>query len=228
MHDRSAVQIFHLFQEPTRVCLCVCCQPDDAVYLSDESLLQEYVINEDGAMYMGTWDNIQCIPWNYGQVTITHKTPQTPTCWVWRTYNPVSAKWRKVDFFQFWWVQGPFPNSWYLFTLPWSCLLRSLGKLCCTQSCNVHVRQVSKGIVWSDTAVWDCGLSRSSSNPLLVGRRRHVDVRWQNVAKPHKQGLVPSQLSGRSATRTNSQWTNRCRYKSGELHLSYHVTMWNT
>lgn len=40
---------------------------DDAVYLSDESLLQEYVINEDGAIYMGTWDNIQCIPWNYGQ-----------------------------------------------------------------------------------------------------------------------------------------------------------------
>lgn len=134
-------------------CVCVCCQPDDAVYLSDESLLQEYVINEDGAMYMGTWDNIQCIPWNYGQVTITHKTPQTPTCWVWRTYNPVSAKWRKVDFFQFWWVQGPFPNSWYLFTLPWSCLLRSLGKLCCTQSCNVHVRQVSKGIPHSSVGL---------------------------------------------------------------------------
>lgn len=137
------------------------------------------------------------------------QTPQTPPCWVWRTYNPVSAKWRKVDFFEFRWVQGPFPNSWCLFTLPLSCLLRSLGKLCRTQSYSVHVCQVSEGIVWTDTAVWDCGLSRSSSNPLVVGRRRHVDVRWQNVAKPHKQGLVPSQLTGRSAMRTNSQWTNR-------------------
>lgn len=75
MLDRGAVQIF---QELTRVCLCVC-QPDDSVYLSDESLLQEYVINEDGAIYMGTWDNIQCLPWNYGQVTITHKH-LTPPC----------------------------------------------------------------------------------------------------------------------------------------------------
>lgn len=68
---------FFLLQEQIRVCLCVC-QPDDAVHLSDESLLQEYVINEDGAIYMGTWDNIQCIPWNYGQVTITHKHLKPP------------------------------------------------------------------------------------------------------------------------------------------------------
>lgn len=50
-------------------------QADDAVYLSDESLLQEYVLNEDGAIYTGTWDDIQCLPWNYGQVTITHPQP---------------------------------------------------------------------------------------------------------------------------------------------------------
>lgn len=69
---------FILFQETNQdVSVCVC-QPDDAVYLSDESLLQEYVINEDGAIYMGTWDNIQCIPWNYGQVTITHKHLKPP------------------------------------------------------------------------------------------------------------------------------------------------------
>lgn len=69
---------FILFQETNQgVFVCVC-QPDDAVYLSDESLLQEYVINEDGAIYMGTWDNIQCIPWNYGQVTITHKHLKPP------------------------------------------------------------------------------------------------------------------------------------------------------
>nr|XP_046251220.1 protein-glutamine gamma-glutamyltransferase 2 [Scatophagus argus] len=40
---------------------------DDVVYLPDESLLQEYVINEDGVIYMGTWDYIKSIPWNYGQ-----------------------------------------------------------------------------------------------------------------------------------------------------------------
>lgn len=52
-------------------------QADDAVYLSDESLLQEYVLNEDGAVYTGTWDNIQCLPWNYGQVTITQLVNNT-------------------------------------------------------------------------------------------------------------------------------------------------------
>lgn len=56
-------------------------QPDDAVYLPDESLLREYVLNEDGAIYMGTWDNIQGTPWNYGQVIITQKylNPSPPT-----------------------------------------------------------------------------------------------------------------------------------------------------
>ncbi|XP_028263237.1 protein-glutamine gamma-glutamyltransferase 2-like [Parambassis ranga] len=40
---------------------------DDVLYLPDEGLLQEYVINEDGVIYMGTWDYINSIPWNYGQ-----------------------------------------------------------------------------------------------------------------------------------------------------------------
>ncbi|XP_041795418.1 protein-glutamine gamma-glutamyltransferase 2 [Chelmon rostratus] len=40
---------------------------DDVVYLPDETLLQEYVMNEDGVIYMGTWDYINSIPWNYGQ-----------------------------------------------------------------------------------------------------------------------------------------------------------------
>ncbi|XP_069033497.1 protein-glutamine gamma-glutamyltransferase 2 [Embiotoca jacksoni] len=40
---------------------------DDVVYLPDDSLLQEYVMNEDGVIYMGTWDYIRNIPWNYGQ-----------------------------------------------------------------------------------------------------------------------------------------------------------------
>uniref|UniRef100_A0A3Q3J387 protein-glutamine gamma-glutamyltransferase n=1 Tax=Monopterus albus TaxID=43700 RepID=A0A3Q3J387_MONAL len=40
---------------------------DDVVYLPDESLLQEYIMNEDGVIYMGVWDVIRSIPWNYGQ-----------------------------------------------------------------------------------------------------------------------------------------------------------------
>ncbi|MEQ2247772.1 Protein-glutamine gamma-glutamyltransferase 2 [Ilyodon furcidens] len=40
---------------------------DDVVYLPDEKLLHEYVMNEDGVIFMGTWDYIRSIPWNYGQ-----------------------------------------------------------------------------------------------------------------------------------------------------------------
>ncbi|XP_037621885.1 protein-glutamine gamma-glutamyltransferase 2 [Sebastes umbrosus] len=40
---------------------------DDVVYLPDESLLEEYVMNEDGLIYMGASDYINSIPWNYGQ-----------------------------------------------------------------------------------------------------------------------------------------------------------------
>ncbi|XP_071403469.1 protein-glutamine gamma-glutamyltransferase 2-like [Centroberyx affinis] len=40
---------------------------DDAVYLPDESLLQEYVMNEDGIIYTGTWDSIYGLPWSFGQ-----------------------------------------------------------------------------------------------------------------------------------------------------------------
>lgn len=45
------------------------CEPDDVVFLPDESLLQEYIMNEDGVIFVGTWDNIKSIPWNYGQVS---------------------------------------------------------------------------------------------------------------------------------------------------------------
>ncbi|XP_039988047.1 protein-glutamine gamma-glutamyltransferase 2 [Xiphias gladius] len=40
---------------------------DDVVYLPDESLLQEYVMNEAGIIFMGDSDYIKSIPWNYGQ-----------------------------------------------------------------------------------------------------------------------------------------------------------------
>lgn len=46
--------------------------PDDVVYLPDETQLQEYIMNEEGIIYMGTWEYIKSIHWNYGQVTHKH------------------------------------------------------------------------------------------------------------------------------------------------------------
>ncbi|KAK7891938.1 hypothetical protein WMY93_023901 [Mugilogobius chulae] len=40
---------------------------NDEVYLPDESLLQEYIMNEDGIIYMGSKDYINTLHWNYGQ-----------------------------------------------------------------------------------------------------------------------------------------------------------------
>ncbi|CAL8262466.1 unnamed protein product [Merluccius merluccius] len=40
---------------------------DDLVYLPDESLLQEYVMNEYGVIYTGSSDSIHGLPWNFGQ-----------------------------------------------------------------------------------------------------------------------------------------------------------------
>ncbi|KAM3609331.1 uncharacterized protein V6R79_013113 [Siganus canaliculatus] len=57
--ERTDKIMFHLLFNPW-------CK-DDAVYLPDESSLQEYVLNEDGVIYMGTWDHIGNMPWNYGQ-----------------------------------------------------------------------------------------------------------------------------------------------------------------
>lgn len=39
----------------------------DEVYLPDESLLQEYIINEDGVIYMGSKDYINGLHWSFGQ-----------------------------------------------------------------------------------------------------------------------------------------------------------------
>ncbi|KAM9854737.1 protein-glutamine gamma-glutamyltransferase 2-like [Aulostomus maculatus] len=57
--EKTEKVMFHLLFNPW-------CK-DDVVYFPDESLLQEYVMNEDGVIYMGTWDYISSIPWNYGQ-----------------------------------------------------------------------------------------------------------------------------------------------------------------
>ncbi|XP_041852000.1 protein-glutamine gamma-glutamyltransferase 2-like [Melanotaenia boesemani] len=57
--QETDVMSFHLLFNPW-------CK-GDVVYLPDESLLQEYIMNEDGRIYMGSWDSIGSIPWNYGQ-----------------------------------------------------------------------------------------------------------------------------------------------------------------
>ncbi|KTG42564.1 hypothetical protein cypCar_00013814 [Cyprinus carpio] len=41
---------------------------DDSVYLPSEELLQEYILNENGILYQGSWDDITTVPWNFGQV----------------------------------------------------------------------------------------------------------------------------------------------------------------
>ncbi|KAK3548442.1 hypothetical protein QTP70_013131 [Hemibagrus guttatus] len=39
----------------------------DSVYLPGEELLQEYILNENGILYQGSWDQITTLPWNFGQ-----------------------------------------------------------------------------------------------------------------------------------------------------------------
>uniref|UniRef100_A0A8C5RAC7 protein-glutamine gamma-glutamyltransferase n=1 Tax=Leptobrachium leishanense TaxID=445787 RepID=A0A8C5RAC7_9ANUR len=41
--------------------------PEDEVFLDNESLRQEYVLNENGFIYQGSKDFIHNIPWNFGQ-----------------------------------------------------------------------------------------------------------------------------------------------------------------
>ncbi|XP_023277099.1 protein-glutamine gamma-glutamyltransferase 2-like [Seriola lalandi dorsalis] len=60
----------HILEETDKIGFHLLFNPwckDDDVYLPDESLLQEYIMNEDGVIYMGAENNIKSIPWNYGQ-----------------------------------------------------------------------------------------------------------------------------------------------------------------
>ncbi|XP_070686853.1 protein-glutamine gamma-glutamyltransferase 2 [Pempheris klunzingeri] len=73
-HYRLAVLVMspdgHIIEKSDKIGFHLLFNPwckDDAVYLPDETLLQEYVMNEDGVIYMGSWDYIKSIPWNYGQ-----------------------------------------------------------------------------------------------------------------------------------------------------------------
>uniref|UniRef100_A0AAR2IU79 protein-glutamine gamma-glutamyltransferase n=1 Tax=Pygocentrus nattereri TaxID=42514 RepID=A0AAR2IU79_PYGNA len=40
---------------------------EDSVYMPDKELLQEYILNENGVLYQGSWDQITALPWNFGQ-----------------------------------------------------------------------------------------------------------------------------------------------------------------
>jgi len=46
---------------------------DDAVYLSDEDLRNEYVLNDLGIIYRGSSTWISGKKWNFGQVKLTFK-----------------------------------------------------------------------------------------------------------------------------------------------------------
>lgn len=42
---------------------------DDAVYLQEEDERREYVLSQQGLIYMGSRDYITSTPWNFGQVS---------------------------------------------------------------------------------------------------------------------------------------------------------------
>nr|XP_005997256.1 PREDICTED: protein-glutamine gamma-glutamyltransferase 2-like [Latimeria chalumnae] len=40
---------------------------DDTVYLPDKEMLNEYIMNENGQLYQGSWNDIYPVSWNFGQ-----------------------------------------------------------------------------------------------------------------------------------------------------------------
>ncbi|KAJ8335561.1 hypothetical protein SKAU_G00389030 [Synaphobranchus kaupii] len=59
LQEKTPVGTFYLLFNPW-------CK-DDPVYLPDEEQLQEYILNENGMLYQGSWDHIRTLPWNFGQ-----------------------------------------------------------------------------------------------------------------------------------------------------------------
>ncbi|XP_056622240.1 protein-glutamine gamma-glutamyltransferase 2 isoform X2 [Triplophysa dalaica] len=57
--EQTESQTFHLLFNPW-------CK-EDSVYLPSEERLQEYILNENGILYQGSWDDITTMPWNFGQ-----------------------------------------------------------------------------------------------------------------------------------------------------------------
>ncbi|GFO37575.1 hemocyte protein-glutamine gamma-glutamyltransferase-like [Plakobranchus ocellatus] len=65
--DSSGVDVYkYEHDDPIYVIFNPWCK-EDAVYMSNENLLKEYVLNETGFVYMGTKDSITQRPWNFGQ-----------------------------------------------------------------------------------------------------------------------------------------------------------------
>lgn len=44
------------------------CILDDLVYMREDHLLKEYILNETGKIYSGSWNSISSKPWSFGQV----------------------------------------------------------------------------------------------------------------------------------------------------------------
>lgn len=45
-----------------------CLSPEDSVFLENEAQRSEYLLNQNGLIYLGTADCIQEEPWDFGQV----------------------------------------------------------------------------------------------------------------------------------------------------------------
>uniref|UniRef100_A0A4W4FZN2 protein-glutamine gamma-glutamyltransferase n=1 Tax=Electrophorus electricus TaxID=8005 RepID=A0A4W4FZN2_ELEEL len=65
----------------------------DCVYLADEQLLQEYVLNENGILYQGSWDQITSLPWNFGQF----EKGVVDICFEVLDYSPAALKHPEMD-----------------------------------------------------------------------------------------------------------------------------------
>lgn len=46
----------------------ICFSPEDAVFLENEAQRSEYLLNQNGLIYLGTADCIQEESWDFGQV----------------------------------------------------------------------------------------------------------------------------------------------------------------
>ena len=44
--------------------------PEDSVYLDQEALREEYVLNDSGRIWIGTARKHWGMPWNFGQVRV--------------------------------------------------------------------------------------------------------------------------------------------------------------
>ena len=49
---------------------------DDSVHMREEKHLEEYIMNETGVIYAGTYDNMFTWPWNFAQVKINSNLVQ--------------------------------------------------------------------------------------------------------------------------------------------------------